>query len=292
MRGALDRWCDQLSELGVTVDVEAIEPGMQGVDRATVKLARGASGQVYTLLYGPEINLAIAARSRAEVPTLVFTTFASPSTTGGLRRLGVQYLDTAGNAWVHFGDVLIDVRGRPRPQRTARPARVSGNLFSTSRAQVVFALLAWPRLWDAPQRDVARVAGVSLGQAHNTLALLTDAGYQGPQARPGQTELLELWAAAFPTGLAERLTLATYRGDIGKVEAAGHDQETFLSGERAASDLLRPTTLTLYVRELDPRLPIVNRWRSDGEPNIVARRKFWNAPDDSVAPQAGVQNAP
>ena len=37
--------------------------------------------------------------------------------------------------------------------------------------------------------------------------------------------------------------------------------------------------MTLYVMELDPRLAIVNRWRSDGEPNVVVRRKFWNAPD-------------
>jgi hypothetical protein len=36
--------------------------------------------------------------------------------------------------------------------------------------------------------------------------------------------------------------------------------------------------LTIYVEELDPMLSIVNRWRSDGPPNIMVRRKFWHGP--------------
>lgn len=88
----------------------------------------------------------------------------------------MQYLDAAGNAWIQFGDVLIDVRGRPRPVDAPRTPG-SGNLFSVGRDQVVMALLAWPHRWEAPQRDVAAAAGVSLGQAHNTLTLLAQAEY-------------------------------------------------------------------------------------------------------------------
>ncbi|MGH8776937.1 MAG: type IV toxin-antitoxin system AbiEi family antitoxin [Jiangellaceae bacterium] len=66
----------------------------------------------------------------------------------------------------------------------------------------------------------------------------------------------------------------------------------FVSGESAADDLLRAATLTLYVEEHDPRLPIVNNRRSDGPANIVVRRKFWHAPDNSDAPLAGVRPAP
>src|SRR4051812_15945992 len=122
-------------------------------------------------------------------------------------------LDIAGNACVEFSNVLIDVRGRRRPMDARRPDPVSGNLFSRGRAQVIFALLAWPQLWDEPQRGLARAAGVSLGQAHNTLALLAEAGYDGVGPRRGQTALLHLWAAAFPIGPARHLTLATYRGE-------------------------------------------------------------------------------
>jgi hypothetical protein len=108
------------------------------------------------------------------------------------------------------------------------------------------------------------------------MALLAEAGYEADQGRPEQTQLLDLWAAAFPTGLAAKLTLAGFHGDIEKLVSLGM---MFVSGEKAAEDLLRPATLTLYVEQLDPRLPIVNRWRADGRPNIVIRRKFWHSPD-------------
>jgi hypothetical protein len=155
----------------------------------------------------------------------------------------------------------------------------------------VFALLAWPELWHARQREVAHAAGVSLGQAHNALALLAEAGYSSDETRPGQTPLAELWAAAFPTGLATKLTLASFHGDVDEPKMVTADDVAYLSGEKAAGDLLRPATMTLYVRTLDSRLPIVNRWRTDKQPNIVVRRAFWHAPHQEET-KAGLAVAP
>lgn len=282
-----------LNELGIAAKVEPVTAVGASFRRVEVHLIRGASMQDYTLFFGPAVTFKDAAGvGGGPRPALLFTTFVAPKTAGAFRRAGVQYLDTAGNAWITFGDVLLDVRGRPRPARTNPGAHAACNLFSTGRAQVVFALLAWPHLWDAPQRDVAHAAGVSLGLAHNTLALLAEAGYDRHVIRPGRTELLDLWAAAFPTGLAQKLTLATYRGDIQDVKKVDAEDAVFISGGGAVNDLLRPATLTLYVDELDPRLPVVNKWRSDGLPNIVVRRKFWHAPYNSDAPLVGVRPAP
>jgi hypothetical protein len=285
----LTRFKARLDELGVGASVRSTTAAVRGIGRGKVHLVRGASAQAYALLYGQTVTPSDIARAGgADLPALVFTTFAGPRTTETLRRLGVQYLDTAGNAWITFGDVLIDVRGRPRPDPASAPKRGAGNLFSSSRAQVVCALLAWPHLWSAPRRDLARAAGVSLGQAHNAVTLLADAGYEGGRPRPGQPPLLDLWAAAFPAGLAKKLTLAAFHGGVDLVVSRG---TVFVSGEKAADDLLRPATLTLYVERLDPRLPIVNRWRTDAEPNIVVRSKFWHAPGGDKAPQ-GLAVAP
>lgn len=262
----------RLRDLGLTAKVGSPLPAWHGVEAATGRLTRGASWQEYTLVYGSAVKVADAGRAGdPTVPTLVFTTFVAPKSAENFRRAGVQYLDTAGNARIEVGDVLVDVRGQRRPIGTDKPARTTaGNLFSTSRARVTFVLLAWPQLWKAPQRELAHAAGVSLGQAHNTLTLLTEAAYAPGRSRPGHSELLDLWAAAFPTGLAKKLTLATYRGDIDTVKKVHADDLVFLSGECAVADMLRPATLTLYVDELDPRLPVVNRWRSDGPPTCVA----------------------
>lgn len=290
----LVRFVACLDELGIAAEVDPVTAVRASFQRAEVHLIRGAARQGYSLSFGPAVTFKDAAGVSGDpLPTLVFTTFVAPKTAEAFRRARVQYLDTAGNAWVKFGDVLVDVRGRRRPIGARQPARTTaGNLFSTSRAQVTFALLAWPRLWEAPQRELAHAAGVSLGQAHNALTLLAESGYGPVRARPGQTELLDLWAAAFHTGLAKKLTLATYHGDTDNVKKLNVDDRVFLSGEGAVADLLRPATLTLYVEELDPRLPVVNRWRSDGPSNIVVRRKFWQAPDNSDAALAGVRTAP
>lgn len=76
---------------------------------------------------------------------MVATIFISPRSAESFRRAGIQYIDTVGNAWVEFGEVLIDVRGRHLPRDLGQRRRaIGGNLFSTARAQVAFTLLAWP----------------------------------------------------------------------------------------------------------------------------------------------------
>jgi hypothetical protein len=286
-----------LAELGIDVGVGAAEFLRAEVQQATAHLTRGTARQAYRLLYGTDVRFADASRAHdVDAPTLLFTTYASPRTAATMRRAGVQYVDTAGNAWIEFGDVLIDVRGRQRPDFGARRPTSAGNLFSAGRAQVVLTLLAWPQLWGASRREVAQAAGVSVGQAHNALTLLEQAGYGAHRVHAHHTDLLDLWAAAFPTGLAPRLTLATYGGDVDNPQKMSADQPIFLSGASAIRDVLRPVTLTLYVETLDPRLAIKNRWRTDGQPNVVVRRKFWTTPADSShdydGPLTGFRNAP
>lgn len=294
----LARFTESLAELGIATEAGRAVTTPHRTRQAVIHVSRGTSTRDYFLLFGPNVKFADVAKAGAgDLPRMVFTDFVAPKTADALRRAETQYLDTAGNAWIEFGDVLIDVRGRrPRREATvARPRAATGNLFSSSRAQVVFALLAWPHLWGAPQRDLAHAAGVSVGQANNTLHLLAEAGYDHRHP-PRQADLLDLWAAAFPTGLAKRLTLATYRGDVEQVHQVNANDPIFLSGEHAMSDALRPATLTLYVEQLDPRLAIKNRWRTDGTPNVVLRRKFWHAPPNRSAehnrPLAGLRNAP
>jgi hypothetical protein len=294
MGTTIERLRECLDDYEIAAEVElasAVEPSVQ---RAMVHLERGSSAQDYELLFGPAMRFADASRAIVpQCPVLIFTTYISAKTADAFRRAETQYLDTAGNASIRFGDVLVDVRGRPRPDRAGQtPQQPTGNLFSTGRAQVAFALLAWPQLWHAPRRDLAHAAQVSVGQAHNTLSLLAAAGYTGEHKRLGGPSLLDLWAASFATGLAKRIALAAWRGGIEHPRKVNPGDPMFLSGESAVTDLLRPATLTLYGDDLDPRLPVVNRWRTDGPANIFLRRKFWNAPDNSDAPRTGWRNAP
>lgn len=272
----LAEWVERLQGLGLEAQIEASGPARGGVRLGLLHLARGRRKRDYALRYGQDITLnAVGLGEDGRVP-FVLTTYVAPKTSDAFHRAGIQYLDSAGNAWIEFSDVFIDVRGRPRPPAHGKSRQVAGNLFSSGRAQVIFTLLAWPQLWDAPQREIARAAGVSVGQVNSTLRLLTQAGHTRAGARPGQADLLDLWAAAFPAGLAHRITLAQYTSD--EPIQWNNLTEVPVSGAAAVPDLVRSPTAVLYVDEFDPRMPVVNRWRSDGEPNITVRHRFWTEP--------------
>jgi hypothetical protein len=279
---------DRLAEFGLRMDTRRRPAADPGHDMQ-VRLSRGAAGQDFAMEFARRATLTGrgVAAAKESLPVLVGAASVSARTADAFRRADVQYVDAAGNAWIHFGDVLIDVRGR-RPERRAfdtAPER-GGNLFSTARAQVAFALLQWPASWRKPQRDVAAAAGVSLGQANDALRMFRAAGF-GPGGHRSDAELLDLWVASFPSGLGRKLLLATYRGSVEHLSKVGATDPVFvagasLSGELAADDLLRPAALVLYVAELDPMLPVRNRWRSDGDANIAVRRKFWTTPPDET----------
>ena len=271
-----------LAAYDITLRVEALAGDASHHDLAgELRRERSRSDVVVRIKHTQGLaDLAIQDQG-VRAPLLVAADHVSTRTADALRNAGINYVDASGNAWIRFGDVLIDVRGRKRRAREETdwprywpPTHNTDNLFSAGRSQVVCALLAWPTLWDAPTREIAHCAGVSVGLAHGTLGLLRDARYD-PDDIVGVRRLLDLWAASFPTGLARRIHLADFRGDVERLTA---DQETYLGGESAVPDLIRPTTLTVYVRDLQPQLVLANRWRTDGLPNITVRSVFWHAP--------------
>lgn len=213
------------------------------------------------------------------------------------RQLGVNYLDQAGNASIRFGSVLIDVRGRRTfaitspNQSLDRGQAASVNLFSVKRAQVIFALLSWPGLVESPLRTIARVAHVSLGQVQDTLNLLQTRHYvdhsgTGPRKLLRTSELSELWAHSYQSGLGASLELLALEGSI-ESPAGFQGTPIYVSGESAVPQHLRPTSLTLYVDETPRKLIVANRWRSSPTPNILMRQKFWEEPEGNEPQMVG-----
>lgn len=209
-----------------------------------------------------------------------------PRSASDLRAAGIQFLDAAGNAYLNFDGVLIDVRGRrPHPRVASHqhwPARAA-SLFTPRRAQVIFVLLSWPELAEASVRTIAAAAKVSVGQAQSTLRLLDEHDlYDRRSGRLLRRSLLaERWAETYATGLGPKTLLRQFHGDPSRLALEDHG-DIYVSGEQAASWIRNPGSATLYVKDLDPQLVLANRWRSDGTPNIAIRRTFWAAPETDV----------
>lgn len=219
--------------------------------------------------------------------TLFVSQYINAKTADALRRRGLQYVDSSGNMNLVNDAWLINIHGRKTAPRT-RPERYSSeNIFSPRRAQVIFALLTWPELLDAPLRDLSTAAGVSLGLAHSTFFALKENQRMWPASVDGRQRLIDAWVASFPSGLAPSLGIRGFRAE--KFDMFfGDDIE--VSGEAAHSAGLRPTRATVYVGELDDSLIMANRWRSDGPHNLFVRKKFWLAPWEQGP--AGVRDAP
>lgn len=295
----------RLEEFGLHVEVRPRPQGGDDGYDVDLVLSRGDTRQVFAIeLKGHATHSDLGRNPRAgteSLPLLVGAASVSPRSADAFRRLGVQYIDVAGNASIHFGDVLIDVRGRRAEGESSGSSRGrGGNIFSPARAQIAFALLQWPRLWRKPQRKLVDAAGVSLGQVNDALNLFRESGF-GPGGHRSDSEFLDLWTASFPSGLGQKLVLATYHGSIEDFRKVDAEDPVFvgdpaLSGELVVDDLLRPAALTIYVAKLDPMLPVKNRWRSDGEANITVRRKFWTTPPhethDYDGPLTGLRDAP
>ncbi len=211
---------------------------------------------------------------------LYVTDHVSARTAEVLRRMGVQYIDAAGNLFLEGGGWYIDIRGRKRHEATELTAQylrleAPTNLYSAKRAQVIFALLTWGDLLGASVRELAEVAGVSTGIAGSTTSELRrrDLWPDSPQPREA---LIDGWASAFPETLARSLTIRAVRAE--NLEA--FYGPVLVSGEAAPSAQMRATSGVVYVDELTTELLMENRWRTDGSPNLVVRRRFWSRKDE------------
>lgn len=260
-------------------------------------LTRGEQRADYLVAYAPELTIsgmrastALRERIGSAAPSSERLLLLGPRVTERsalqLRLNGIDYVDRAGNASIRFRDVYIDVRGRKalgsefREENTQTVRRGGMNLFSPKRAQVAFAILAWPRLLQSPIRELARAAGVSLGLAQSTVESFEAYGFlrRGELLSAHQTDrLLDRWATAYPSGLGAGIRTRVLSGDIANLKWEGRG--AYLSGELAVPELLRAETLTVYTSETPVEMIRSRRWHAgSGAANIFLRAQFWQPP--------------
>lgn len=135
------------------------------------------------------------ARSRAGLPVLMIAGETTADARQILEQHGVGLVDGLGNAHVELPGLLIHQAGG-RPGQRARPARLEGKAGVCAQAL----LEHQGRRWQV--REMAEVAGVSLGLAHRVLARLEAEGVVVAEGTgrdrvrrvADPTALLDLWA--------------------------------------------------------------------------------------------------
>jgi hypothetical protein len=224
----------------------------------------------------------------AKRPSLLVTEYISPPIAEQLKALELQFVDTAGNAYLKSNGLFFWIIGKKL--LTEAPAIQPQRAF-TSRAgtQILFALMCNPAMAAAPYREIAAMACVALGAIPSVMAELNHLNYltgQGKNRRlAGTRRLLDEWAMTYARKLRPKQLLRTFvtpKFDTWKMWNLEGDRSKW-GGEPAAHLLTRhlvPGILTVYAEKPPARLMVAEQWVStrslEHERRIELRKPFWH----------------
>ncbi len=209
-----------------------------------------------------------------------------------LRKTGIMFLDTAGNAYINDPPLFIFVKGN-KPEAPL----CSGTLtraFRPAGLKVIFAMLCNPGLENAPFREIAGVAMVALGSVSVVMNDLMRAGHLSDMGTRGRRlirkeELMGRWVTSYPEQLRPKQIIGFYRAadNTPRDHIVLAPFEARWGGEAAADILtgyLRPRTATVYIKKPVREFLLKNMLRKDPHGNIEILRAFWTFEDRRTSP--------
>ena len=212
-------------------------------------------------------------------------------------KLDLNFIDTAGNAYLRAPGLYIFVRGERPP---ALPGAMGTRGGGTATAlRVVFALLCKPELLNAPYREIVAAAGVALGAVGWVFFDLQGRGFitGGLRKRNRRllepTRLLDEWVTNFPIKLRPKLNPRRFQApDPGWWQQARLEAGARWGGEVAAAkltDYLKPATYTIYLDPANAREALAtlvkhHHLRADPRGNVEILDAFWKFPPEGTQP--------
>lgn len=149
---------------------------------------------------------------------LLIADYINPNIGERLKEADIQFLDTAGNAYINQRPVYIYIKGNKPQQAVAAKERVkTGKAFQPTGMKVVFAFLRDGELINAPYREIADQAGVALGTVGWVIRDLIAQGFllEGinniNQRKLTDFDLLvDKWVEAYPYKLKGKHKIGTF----------------------------------------------------------------------------------
>ncbi|NMV41407.1 type IV toxin-antitoxin system AbiEi family antitoxin [Ralstonia insidiosa] len=229
---------------------------------------------------------------------LLVAPYLSPQLAEHSRQLDLQFIDTAGNAYLKADGLYVFVSGRkPLTLPTQTSTRSAGNATAWRMA---FALLCEPALVQAPYREIAETAGIALGSVGAVFQDLAARGLLVESARgrrlAAPAQMLDEWVAGYPSILRPKLHPRRFQAtNPNWWQDASLADPTQLSaqwgGEVAAARMtgyLKPATQTLYIdppamRDTLRHLVTKYRLQPSADGSIELLETFWRPPPSQTA---------
>jgi hypothetical protein len=224
-------------------------------------------------------------KNNNSLPILVVAPYITREIAQKCRSLNIQFIDTAGNAYINNPGFLINIIGQPRPaEQRILSAR---NTITPAGMRVVFAILTNGKLIHSNYREIAYAAGVSLGTIGNVLADLENRGLalinslnEKDRRILDMHRLIDEWVAYYPGILRPKLKVRRFSATMSDwwQHAQLDPQKAVWGGEAAAAALIpnfKPAIITLYVSGEPDEIIIRNRLQLDFKGNIEMLEMFW-----------------
>ncbi len=219
---------------------------------------------------------------------ILVTHYITPQMADKLKAMNIQFLDTAGNAYINVPKILLFIKGNKVLEYIEREKPVRA--FQPAGLQLIYALLCQPGLENEPYRTMAKVANIALGAVTWVVKDLIKLGYLIDMGLRGRrlvkkNELLLRWVNLYAELLRPRLVIGRYRTenkDWWEYENVPNLNAQY-GGETAAALItkyLKPENHIIYTEENNGKLLHQLRLKTDPKGNIELLRKFWNFNDE------------
>lgn len=205
------------------------------------------------------------------------------------RELEIQFIDTAGNAYLNDGQgLLIYIEGRKaaRASSARRDATITPVVL-----RLMFGALAQPSLLNAPYREIAYAVGISTGAIAKAFDTMEAAGFIGRTASGTRMirtpeRMLSEWATGYLQRLRPQLEKFRFSAPqpLDTVAAWAPEYRTSAWGGEVAASIvtghLKPASFTMYLDAAEPKLvgELVKQFRLRADPDgpIEIVKAFWN----------------
>ena len=239
--------------------------------------------EIKTTITKPQKLFLLMDKEKLNYPLLLVTKYVNAQMAEQFRLDGIEFIDTAGNAFINQPPIYIFVKGnRPQEDVTTTPLK---RAFKPAGLRIIYAFLCNPGFENKPYREIAGATDVALGTVGWIMKELKDLGFLLDMGKRGnkltqKENLLQRWVTAYPEQLRAKLILGRYRGEYGWWQQKKLDpMAAQWGGEVAAERLthyLKPEVVTIYTttQQLN-QLLIENRLRKDPEGDVEILERFW-----------------
>ncbi len=216
------------------------------------------------------------------IPIVLASAWISPKLAKSLREMGMNYLDTAGNAFLDFPGLQVFRETNALPLVDPRPKRPAGGAFNASAVRVGLQLLLDPELVQSNLRHIATLAGVSAPSAKFAMDAFKSDGYVLDAGKKGRRlvdreAFFRKWTESYNQRYRPRHSFGRYSSGLGKLDLKGC--EACWGGEPAADRLtnnLEPGMQTVYAYTTKIGALIAkNQLRSQPEGDVELVQACW-----------------